>query len=123
MSFFSKMKEKLRPVQADEVDEQPAASEAKPSDVRILQYRWLASDFLRKVLGETNAWVSDGSSLWDFHEDDTNDAYYVVIDEIYGVDVRDVKDAILVDIFEKIDREAKVRFWLMEDPPIDSLVQ
>jgi hypothetical protein len=110
-------------VQADEVDEQPAASEAKPSDVRILQYRWLASDFLRKVLGETNAWVSDGSSLWDFHEDDTNDAYYVVIDEIYGVDVRDVKDAILVDIFEKIDREAKVRFWLMEDPPIDSLVQ
>jgi hypothetical protein len=111
MSFLSWMKSKLK----------------KPETVveplpRILQYRRLASDLVWKVFGDTNPWASDTSTLWDFHDDDSNEAYYAKIEEIYGVDVREVEDAKLVDILEKIDREAKIRFWL-RDTPDESLVR
>ncbi len=83
---------------------------------RILQYRWLAADYLQMVLGQTDALVSDESTLWDFHDEATNDAYYQLTLERYGVNVSDVPDALLIDILEKINRESTSRFWMMEDP-------
>jgi len=88
----------------------------RAKDDRILQYRWLANDLLSKVFDVRDAWVSDESSLWDFHDEESNELYYEKIVERYGVDVREIEGANLVGVLEKIDGEAKLRFWLMEEP-------
>jgi hypothetical protein len=75
--------------------------EFAPSD-RINAHRKLAEDFTRRVLGLERAWISDESSLWDFHTETTNDAMFAKIKEIYGVDVSDVSSGRLYEIFERI---------------------
>lgn len=62
----------------------------------------LAEDFIRRVLGLPWAWISDESSLWDFHTGETNDAYYAKIEEVYGIDVSDIQSAKLSAILERI---------------------
>jgi hypothetical protein len=62
----------------------------------------LAEDFIQRVLELPGAWISDESSLWDFHSDETNDAYYSKIKEVYGVDVSDIQSANLSAILERI---------------------
>ncbi len=42
------------------------------------------------------AWISDESSLWDFHSNETDDALIAKIKELYGVDVSDIASARLV---------------------------
>ena len=48
------------------------------------------------------AWISDESRLWDFHSEETNDALYAKIEEVYGVNVSDIESAKLSEILERI---------------------
>ena len=73
------------------------------SNVAVSRYPGLRDDFIRRVLELDWAWISDDSSLWDFHENETNDKYYARIIEVYGVDVSDIEDANLASILERID--------------------
>src|ERR1700722_6649526 len=54
---------------------------------RVDAHAELAEDFIRRVLGLDWAFVSDESSLWDFHSSDDNQDLIAKINEVYGVDV------------------------------------
>jgi len=69
---------------------------------RISRHSELAKDFVKRVLDIEWAWISDESSLWDFHDDESNDSLIDKIREIYGVDVSDISDGNLADIFDRI---------------------
>ena len=69
---------------------------------RVHAHPELNEDFIRRVLGLDWAFVSDGSSLWDFHTSETNDALHAKIKEIYGVDVSDIQSGNLAEILERI---------------------
>jgi hypothetical protein len=56
----------------------------------------------RRVLRLDWAWISDESSLWDFHHQETNAALVAKIREVYGVDVSDIESANLADILDRI---------------------
>jgi hypothetical protein len=62
----------------------------------------LADDFICRVLDIDWAFISDESSLWDFHDEDTNDRLIGRIREVYGVDVSDIQSARLYEIFDRI---------------------
>ena len=62
----------------------------------------VSEDFIQKVLGLDWAWISDESSLWDFHTEQTNDLLIAKIREVYGVDVSDIESARLWEILERI---------------------
>jgi hypothetical protein len=62
----------------------------------------LTDDFIQRVLGLDWAFVSDQSSLWDFHTDETNDVLNAKIREVYGVDVSDVESGNLAEILQRI---------------------
>jgi len=64
----------------------------------------LSEDFIHKVLGLDWAWISDESSLWDFHTEQTNDLLLTKIRDVYGIDVSDVESARLWEILERIKR-------------------
>ena len=55
------------------------------------------------------AWISDESSLWDFHGELTNDHLYAKIKEVYGVDVSDIESARLWMIFRRIEQSRAYR--------------
>jgi len=69
---------------------------------RVYAHPELVDDFIRRVLDLPWAFVSDESSLWDFHSEETNDALNTKIKEVYGVDVSDIESARLWEIFERI---------------------
>lgn len=69
---------------------------------RLDQHPEVERDFVRRVLEIEWAWISDESSLWDFHGDKTNDRLNDKIRQIYGVDVSDISDGNLADIFDRI---------------------
>ncbi len=62
----------------------------------------LSEDFIQKVLGLDWAWISDESSLWDFHTEQTNDLLIAKIREVYHADVSDIESARLWEILERI---------------------
>ena len=62
----------------------------------------LTQDFIRRVLNLDWAWISDGSSLWDFHHAETNEALIARIREVYDVDVSDIESARISEILERI---------------------
>jgi hypothetical protein len=72
------------------------------SQERVSAHPELAEDFIHRVLKLDWAWISDESSLWDFHKDETNNILIVKIKEVYGVDVSDIQSARLSEIFERI---------------------
>ena len=72
------------------------------SQVKINEHAELSEDFIRRVLELEWAWISDQSSLGDFHTDETNDHLFAKIKAIYGVDVSDIKSGRLSDIFDRI---------------------
>jgi hypothetical protein len=74
------------------------------SRVRIDKHSELEKDFIRRVLGLDWAWISDESTLWDFHTDKTNENLTKTIRHIYGVDVSDIPSGNLADIFDKISK-------------------
>jgi hypothetical protein len=72
------------------------------ASARVGQHSERAKDFLKRVLGIDSAWISDQSSLWDFHCDQTNEFLTDEIRRIYGVDVSDITNGNLADIFDRI---------------------
>ena len=72
-----------------------------PQD-RVKAHPELTHDFVRRVLGMEWAWVSDSSSLSDFHASETNDALNLKIKEVYGVDVSDIESGNLSKILDRI---------------------
>jgi hypothetical protein len=74
---------------------------------RVSQHTALAEDFVRRVLEMEWAWISDKSSLWDFHGDETNDRLIEKIRCIYGVNVSDISSGNLADIFDRISMHRK----------------
>lgn len=72
------------------------------SQERVNRHPELAEDFVHRVLGLDWAWISDESSLWDFHAGENNDELISKIKEVYGVDVSDISSARLSEIFERI---------------------
>jgi hypothetical protein len=72
------------------------------SQERISKHPDLARDFIRRVLDVEGAWISDESTLWDFHAKETNDELIAKIKEIYGVDVSDLHSAKLCEILERV---------------------
>jgi hypothetical protein len=80
------------------------------SQERVNAHTKLVEDFIHRVLGLPSAWISDESSLWDFHFEETNEALLAKIREIYGVNVSDIESARLSEIFERIQR-AKPDDW------------
>ncbi|MGB0065494.1 MAG: hypothetical protein WBP85_13680 [Terracidiphilus sp.] len=77
------------------------------SQDRVNAHAELAPDFIHRVLGLPSAWISDGSSLWDFHFEETNDTLLAKIKQVYGIDVSDIQSARLCDIFERIEQERR----------------
>ncbi len=69
---------------------------------RVNVHAELAADFIQRVLHLDWAWISDESSLWDFHHDETNDALIARIREMYEVDVSDIPSAKLYEILDRI---------------------
>jgi hypothetical protein len=74
------------------------------ASVRVGQHSELEKDFVKRVLGLDWAWISDESTLWDFHEDETNESLTEKIRHIYGVDVSDISSGNLADIFDRISK-------------------
>jgi len=72
------------------------------SQEQVGAYSELAEDFIHRVLNLDWAWISDESSLWDFHHNRTNEELMAKIKEVYGVDVSDLQSAKLREIFERI---------------------
>ncbi len=72
------------------------------SQERVNAHKELSEDFVRRVLDLPWAFISDESSLWDFHFEETNDALLVKIQQVYGVDVSDIESAKLCEILERI---------------------
>jgi hypothetical protein len=69
---------------------------------RVDAHPELTKDFVRRVLNLDWAWISDESSLWDFHASDDNRVLIAKINEVYGVDVSDIESARLSEILERI---------------------
>jgi hypothetical protein len=69
---------------------------------RVDAHAALAEDFVRRVLNLDWAWISDDSSLWDFHSSDDNQELIAKINELYGVDVSDIESAKLWQILDRI---------------------
>ena len=69
---------------------------------RVDAHGALAEDFICRVLNLDWAWISDDSSLWDFHGSDDNQELIAKINEVYGVDVSDIESAKLWQILDRI---------------------
>lgn len=72
------------------------------SQDRINKHRELSEDFIRRILGVEWAWISDQSSLWDFHQDESNDRLFAKIEQTYSIDVSDIESGNLAEILERI---------------------
>ena len=92
----------------DEVSSLPRPGSKVPIEFaateQIESYERIAREFLSSILDMDydDCFISDESSLWDFHGEETNDSYYVRIKEIFGVDVSDIEGANLGEIFHRI---------------------
>jgi len=75
---------------------------------RVSQHAELTKDFARRVFDLEWVWISDESSLWDFHGDATNERLMEKIRLIYGVDVSDITSGNLADIFDRIQKQGAV---------------
>ena len=62
----------------------------------------LRDDFIRRVFGLDWAFISDESSLWDFHTGETNEVLMAKISILYGVDVSDIDSGNLAMIIQRI---------------------
>jgi hypothetical protein len=71
---------------------------------RVSQHPELLKEFIQRILELDWAWISDESSLDDFHGDETNDKLIEKIRHIYGVDVSDIPSGNLADIFDRITK-------------------
>jgi hypothetical protein len=75
---------------------------------RVGRHQELTKDFAQRVLDLEWVWISDASSLWDFHGDDTNERLIEKIRSVYGIDVSDIASRSLADIFDRISKREAV---------------
>ena len=71
---------------------------------RVSEHPDLARNFFFRIL-ELNydeCFISDGSSLWDFHVGESNDALNEKVLLTYGVDISDIETGNLADIFARL---------------------
>jgi hypothetical protein len=80
------------------------------SQERLSAHAELAEDFIHRILGLESAWISDESSLSNFHFEETNGELVAKIREVYGVDVSDIESGKLWEIFDRIE-QAKPGDW------------
>ena len=77
------------------------------SQTQLYRHAELAEEFIQRVLnpvlGIEDVWITDESSLWNFHFDETSDALFAKIKEVYGVDVSDIESEKLTVIFDRIE--------------------
>lgn len=76
---------------------------------RIAAHSELSADFTHLVLLLPWAFLSDESSLWHFHEGDSNEHYIQRIREVYDVDCSDIADAPIADILDRIAEHQQSR--------------
>jgi hypothetical protein len=69
---------------------------------RVNAHAELAEDFIRRVLNLDWAFLSDESSLSDFHSSDDNQHLIAKINEVYSIDVSDIESAKLWQILDRI---------------------
>jgi hypothetical protein len=81
------------------------------STEEISKYDEFAKEFFPRVLGLNyeDCFISDETSLWDFHNDDSNAFLEQKIGLLYGVDISDVKNGSLVEIFKRISAQSSSR--------------
>ena len=72
-------------------------------DVRIVSHGALANDFIHRVLDVERAFLSDGSSLYDFSFMENEELALIErIRSIYGINVSDVPKLNIADILNRI---------------------
>ena len=71
---------------------------------RIDKHSALADDFVKRILELPWAWISNSSTLWDFHTRESNSALHAKIRDVYGVDVSDISSGNLADILDRISQ-------------------
>ena len=71
---------------------------------RIEEHPDLARDFFRRILNldYDECFISNESSLWDFHGQENNDQLNEKILLTYGVDVSDIESGNLADVFTRL---------------------
>ena len=73
---------------------------------KISLYEDVARDFIERIIGLAydSVFITDMSSLWDFKStwQEDNEDILSKIEEVYGVDIRDIEDGNLVRIFERL---------------------
>ena len=74
---------------------------------RIEQHPDIEKDFINRILEIPWAFISDESSLWDFHTDLTNDDLVRKIQALYRVDVSGIPKGNIADILDLIARESR----------------
>lgn len=79
------------------------------SQEKVFKDEALSEEFIQKVLDLEWAWISDESSLWDFHGERTNDRLHARIREVYGIDVSDIESGRLWVIFERIEKSRQAQ--------------
>jgi hypothetical protein len=79
------------------------------SQVLVNTHPGLKQDFIQRVLDLEEAFITDQSSLWDFHVEENNDAPVAKIREVYGVDVSDIESGNLVEILDRIAASRETR--------------
>jgi len=72
------------------------------SSERVNTYPLLLENFVHRVLGSEWAFISDESTLWDFHGEESNDPFLTKSQEVYRVDVSDIETAKICEILERI---------------------
>jgi hypothetical protein len=82
-------------------EETPRPIEFAPQD-RVDAHPALLDDFIHRILELEGAFISDESSLWDFHMDMNNEELLARIKQGYGVDVSDIESANIAEILERI---------------------
>jgi len=72
---------------------------------RIQFHDDIAIDFFSRILNMNyrECFISDESTLWDFHGEESNEHLHRKIWDTYRVDVSDINDGNLVKIFERIE--------------------
>jgi hypothetical protein len=79
------------------------------STERVQLYDDIANDFFDRVLDMNygDCLITDESSLWDFHVEESNEHLYRKIWNAYRTDVSDIDDGNLVTIFERIENRGR----------------
>jgi len=72
---------------------------------RVRLFDDIADDFFRRILDMNyrECFISDESTLWDFHAEESNEHFHKKVWDAYRVDISDIDDGNLVKIFERIE--------------------